>query len=173
MRPLPAETNSSGDAARKHVQQRIAGCSAVRCNMAPHFLFERQLRHCRRQGVPCNPWNCKRVLEGWCHIYSGDTMLFYATLRMLNGPFIHQPVGAPCVVSFLIFTVQCSETTKKRELNALQSGGKTNVRLRDGVHYWLLGVYRYSPTPLLSPHYYNPMYVSQPLCCGSCLTALL
>lgn len=60
---VSSDTNSHGDAARTQVQH-ITGCSVVRCNMAPHFLFERQLQHCRRQGVPCNPWiasECSKV----------------------------------------------------------------------------------------------------------------
>lgn len=45
-------------------QKHITGCSVVRCNMAPHFLFERQLQCCRSQGVSCNPWiasECSKV----------------------------------------------------------------------------------------------------------------
>lgn len=57
-------SNSRGDPARTQMsKQRIAGCTGVRCNMAPHFLFERQLRHCCRQGVPCNPWIASECLK--------------------------------------------------------------------------------------------------------------
>lgn len=82
------------------------------------------------------PVNRKR---GGCHINSGDTTFFYATQRTLNRAFIYWPAGAPCVESSVIFTVQCGKTTmgKKRsgEMDALQSGGKANASLRDGIRY--------------------------------------
>lgn len=83
------DPNSSSDAAREHMSAVYCG---VQCGEMQHGIslpVWETVAALSLSGRSLQPVNRKRVLEGGCHIYSGDTMVFYATLHTLNRAFIH------------------------------------------------------------------------------------